>query len=214
MSAWIDGLNDILGKLVPPAPPALSGVVGISTASDSVDGRYGLCAEGNGHTIVKNWSGANTPNTLVQGTQLAVRFPSSTGKIKLELDPQSDQYQDATGENPVVTKIGPGNTGNLYVRHNNENAPYSGIVTFTSSDNSGNYGMNGETTTEENAIIKISNNVDASTYYNDPTDATRSVDGRAINADFHDIYDVEFQFGNITSLASGFHYVEVHHKTH
>ena len=213
ISAWIDGLNDILGKLVPPAPPVLSGVVGISTASDSVDGRFGLCAEGNGHTIVKNWSGANTPNTPSAGYSFAVRFPSSTGKIKLELDPQSDQYQDATGENPVVTKIGPGNTGNLYVRHNNENAPYSGIVTFTSSDNSGNYGMNGETTTEANAIIKISNNVDASTYYNDPTDATRSVDGRAINADFHDIYDVEFQFGNITSLASGFHYVEVHHKS-
>ena len=209
LSAWIDGLNDILGKLVPPAPPALSGVVGISTASDSVDGRYGLCAEGNGHTIVKNWVGTDPP----AGYSYAVRFPSSTGKIKLETDSGSDQYQEATGENPVVTKIGPGNSGHLYVRHNNENAPYSGIVTFTSSDNSGSYGMNGEITTTANGIIRISNNVDASTYYNDSTDPTRSVNGRAINAEFYDIYDVEFQFGNITSIPSGMNMVAVHHKT-
>ena len=212
ISAWIDGLNDILGKLVPPAPPVLVGTIGISTASDSVDGRYGICLEGNGHTIVKNWSGANTPSTPSGGGAFAVRFPGSTGKIKLETDTGSNQYPGTASEtDPVLTKIGPGNSGHLYIRHNNGNSNI-GIVTFTSSNNAGNYGMTGETTTAANAITKISNNVDASTYYNDPTDATRSVNGRAINADFHDIYDVEFQFGNITSLASGLHYVEVHHK--
>lgn len=193
LSAWIDGLNDVLGKLVPPAPPSVYGYVGISTASDSIDGIFRICS---GFTAAKTWTGSPY---VSQSTPVRVRF--SNGNKLLKVVPLGDSYFGYA--DPAVklriSNIGPGDSGVFAVFVTSMvSVAADAYVTFTTSNNNGSYGQG-----VSGNIITISNNQDAANYYNDATDSDRSVDGRAITPGFYSIFDASINLGNIPSIPSG-----------
>jgi hypothetical protein len=193
LSAWIDGLNDVLGKLVPPEPPNVGGYVGISTASDSIDGIFRICT---GFTATKTWTG--TP--YVTGSRpVRVRF-SNGGKL-LKVVPVGGDHPTYTDTNNKlrISNIGPGDSGTFGVFvTSNTSVNADAYVTFTSSNNNGSYGKG-----VAGNIITISNNQDAANYYNDATDSDRSINGRAITPGFYSIFDVDISLGNISNIPSG-----------
>jgi hypothetical protein len=216
LSAWIDGLNDVLGKLVPPAPPTLNGYVAISTdTSTSIDGIFRLCSG----ALLDRPPGWPANAFSGGGRPVRVRFSNGTKKCILT------KYDVASTDNALphrTEKIGPGDSGVLAVYvadvdmsssytswyHNDINNAAS-WVTFDATDNAGHYGVptgatptisaNGATVTSDQAIISITNNNDAADYYNDATDPDRSINGRAITPDFYTTYDIQIQ----AALAAG-----------
>ena len=212
LSAWIDGLNDVLGKLVPPAPPNLGGGnSGISTdTTDSIDGIFRICD----FSPLVPYSGFPGNNLSIPGKHFRVRFSNGSKKAKMTswVNHGPNTYADYKDEN-----IGPGDSGIVimwlmnsvtggYTTNYDSVTRAKSWVTLTSSVNNGNYGAptflnpvsypNGASVSASNAIISISNNRDAAEYYNDATDSDRSVNGRAITPGFHSIFDIDVQAAN------------------
>lgn len=215
LSAWIDGLNEVLGKLVPPQPPSFGGYTGISTdTTDSIDGIYRLC----NFIPDRPWSSFPTSGYSFGGKHFRVRFSNGSKKAKVSAWVNSSNVLR-------TDNIGPGDSGILmvwvmnsitgsYITNLDDTTRAKSWVTFTSSNNAGSYGAptstnpvttpNGATVNASNAIITISNNRDAAEYYNDGTDPDRSVNGRAITSGFYSIFDLDIQAANIASIPQGF----------
>lgn len=199
LSAWIDGLNDVLGKLVPPEPPSVGGYIGISTASDSIDGIFRICS---GFTAAKTWTGSPYAS---QGTPVRVRF--SNGNKSPKLVPLSDDHPNYQSNKLRISNIGPGDSGTFALLVTSMvSVAADAYVTLTTSSNNGSYGKG-----VSGNILTISNNQDAANYYNDATDPDRSVNGRAITPGFYSIFDADFNIANIPNIPSGMNRIKLRH---
>ena len=225
LSSWIDGLNDVLGKLVPPQPPNLEGRIGISTdTTDSIDGIFRLCD----FTPDRPWANFPSSSFSFGGKHFRVRFSNGTKKVKAT----SWTYSAQTGSHVWNNNnVGPGDSGLLalwvanngtgsYIVNKHDATRAKSWVTLTSANNDGSYGApattnpvntpNGATVSSSAAVINITNNRDAADYYNDATDSDRSVNGRAITPGFYSIFDFEIQAANTTPV-EGFNFPFVIH---